>query len=106
MTTELHESYGSLEISDKIIAKTPKKNSTYMANSGENSGKVIGFKNLLQDEYDYVFEKIKEIIAKCHQENNKIKARLLLEQINEERPPNLKNFVCTKHIMNKIRKQI
>lgn len=97
-----------LEISGKIIAKIPKKSPTHVAKSGENFGKVKvkGFKNLLQEEYDYVLEKIKEITTKCRQENTKIKARELLEQINEECPSNLENFVCTKHIMNKIRKQM
>jgi hypothetical protein len=53
-----------------------------------------------------VLEKIKEVTTKCRQENTKIKARDLLEQINEECPSNLENFICTKYIMNKIRKQI
>jgi DNA mismatch repair protein MutS len=95
----------SIEISEKIIAKPPKKHPTDAVTSGDNS-KVKGFKNLLKREYDYVFEKIKEVVTKCRQENTKIKARDLLEQINEECPSNLDNFVCTKHIMNKIRKQI
>jgi DNA mismatch repair protein MutS len=104
----LQNTHCPIEINDKILVNTVEQHPTYIAKLNESPGKnkVKGFKHLTQEQYDYVLNKIKEITSICIKEHSKIITSELLEQINEECPPHLDNFVCTKYIMNKIRKQL